>query len=371
MTKTTIYPNLVLEALAMVRCPATGKTLVEANMLEDDMRIDGLKLSFSLIFDRANAPFIKSVVRAAETSIRNYIGQDVELTIHVKEPEVCQVEDTVNILPNVKNVLAIFSGKGGVGKSTVSANLAVSLARLGYKVGLLDADIFGPSVPKMFGCEDARPILEDVGAKELIRPEEHYGVKMLSIGFFVNVESPVLWRGSMASNALKQLITEANWGALDYLLVDMPPGTSDIHLTLVQTLSITGAIVVTTPQEVALADAIKGIAMFREEQVNVPILGLVENMAWFTPEELPNNRYYLFGKEGGKRLAETQKIPFLGQIPIVQSICQQADLGSPIATQEDSMIANHFLVLAEEVNRQVELRNEYLAPTTRVEINKK
>ncbi len=371
MTQTKIYPNLVLEALAMVRCPGTGKNLVEGNMVEDDMRIDGLKLSFSLIFDRANAPFMKSVVKAAEKAIYTYVGEDVELTINVKEPEVPAPQEENKILPKVKNVLAVFSGKGGVGKSTISANLAVALARLGYKVGLLDADIFGPSVPKMFGCEDARPILEEVEGKELIKTEEHYGVKMLSIGFFINVESPVLWRGSMASNALKQLITEANWGELDYLVLDMPPGTSDIHLTLVQTLGITGAIVVTTPQDVALADAVKGIAMFREEQINVPVLGLVENMAWFTPEELPNNRYYLFGKEGGKRLAEEQKIPFLGQIPIVQGICEQGDLGKPIATEEDSIVANQFLLLAEEVNRQVELRNERLAPTQKVEINKK
>ncbi len=369
MTQTKIYPNLVLKALSMVRCPGTGKNLVEGNMVEDDMRIDGLKLSFSLIFDRANAPFMKSVVKAAEKAIYSYIGEDVELTIKVKEPEV-QPQQEVKILPKVKNVLAVFSGKGGVGKSTISANLAVAMARLGYKVGLLDADIFGPSVPKMFGCEDARPILEEVDGRELIKPEEHYGVKMLSIGFFINAENPVLWRGSMASNALKQLITEANWGELDYLILDMPPGTSDIHLTLVQTLGITGAIVVTTPQDVALADAVKGIAMFREEQINVPVLGLVENMAWFTPEELPNNRYYLFGKEGGKRLAEEQNIPFLGQIPIVQSICEQGDLGTPIAIEEEHMVANQFLLLAEEVGRQVELRNKNLAPTERVEINK-
>ncbi len=369
MTQTKIYPSLVLEALSMVRCPATGKNLVEAEMVEDDMRIDGLKLSFSLIFDKANAPFIKSIVKASEQAIYRHVGEDVELTIKTKEPDL-RPEREEKVLPKVKNVLAVFSGKGGVGKSTIAANLAVALARLGHKVGLLDADIFGPSVPKMFGCEDARPILEEVEGRELIKPEEHYGVKMLSIGFFVNVENPILWRGSMASNALKQLITEANWGELDYLILDMPPGTSDIHLTLVQTLGITGAIVVTTPQDVALADAIKGIAMFREEQVNVPVLGLVENMAWFTPEELPNNRYYLFGKEGGKRLAQEQGIPFLGQIPIVQSICEQGDMGSPIATKEDSLVANQFLLLADEVHRGVELRNEKLAPTEKVELTK-
>ena len=224
------------------------------------------------------------------------------------------------LLPQVKNIIAVSSGKGGVGKSTVAANLAVALAMQGYKVGLLDADIFGPSQPKMFNVEEARPCMVEVAGRELIEPAENYGVKLLSIGFFVKKEEAVLWRGAMASNALRQLIADANWGELDFFLLDLPPGTSDIHLTLVQTLALTGAIVVSTPQEVALADARKGISMFLGEKINVPVLGLVENMAWFTPAELPQNKYYLFGKEGGKRLAEELHIPLLGQIPIVKSI---------------------------------------------------
>lgn len=277
---TTIYPALILEALSKVRYPGTGQNLVEAGMVEDDIRIDGLKVSFSLVFDKPNSPFIKSVVKASEAAILAYVGEDVEIrgNISVKTPEVVPQEPE-RLLPHVRNVLAIFSGKGGVGKSTVSANLAVSLAQEGYKDGLLDADIFGPSVPKMFGCEDARPVLEEIDGKEYITPIERYGVKLLSIGFFVNKENPILWRGSMAGNALKQLISEGGWGELDYLLLDMPPGTSDIHLTLVQTLGITGAVVVTTPQQVAIADAIKGIGMFLDDKVAVPVLGLVENMA--------------------------------------------------------------------------------------------
>ena len=265
----TLYPNLILDALRHVRYPGTGEDLVTAGMVEDDLRIDGMNISFSLIFDKPNSPFLKSVIKAAEKAIHTYVSPEVIVAITAKVLE-AKPRQEEPILPQVKNTLAIFSGKGGVGKSTVSANLAIALTQAGYKVGLLDADIFGPSQPKMFGCEDARPILEEVGDRELITPIERYGVRLLSIGFFVNPESPVLWRGSMASNALKQLISETHWGELDYLLIDMPPGTSDIHLTLVQTLGLTGAVIVTTPQQVALADAIKGIGMFTDEQVQVP-----------------------------------------------------------------------------------------------------
>lgn len=366
---TTIYPNLILEALSKVRYPGTGKNLVEAGMVEDDIRIDGLKVSFSLIFDKPNSPFVKSVVKAAETAILTYVGPDVEIkgNISVKIPEL-QPKVEAKLLPGVKNVVAIFSGKGGVGKSTVSANLAVALAQAGYRVGLLDADIFGPSMPKMFGCEDARPVLEEVNGRELIAPVERYGVKLLSIGFFIDKASPVLWRGSMASNALKQLLSEGNWGELDYLLLDMPPGTSDIHLTLVQTLGLTGALVVTTPQQVAIADAIKGIGMFLDEKVGVPILGLVENMAWFTPRELPENRYYIFGRDGGRALAEEMGIPLLGQIPLVQGICEAGDEGAPSAIQTNSMTGIFFRTLAANLVEQVERRNAELAPTQRVEM---
>ena len=366
-----IYPNLIIDALRNVRYPGSGKDIIEEGMLEDDIRIDGNKVSFSLMFDRPNSPFIKSVVKAAETAILTYVGQEVEIqgNISVKTKEVAPKEEQ-KLLPGVKNIIAVSSGKGGVGKSTISANLAVALAKAGYKVGLLDADIYGPSMPKMFGLENARPFAEAVNGRELIIPEEAYGVKLLSIGFFIDKDSAVVWRGSMASNALRQLIADAKWGELDYFIVDLPPGTSDIHLTLIQNLDITGAIVVSTPQEVALADARKGISMFTGDKVNVPILGLVENMAWFTPAELPENRYYLFGKEGVKRLSEEMKVPLLGQIPVVQSICESGDSGAPIASNDDSLIGSAFRGLAENVVKQVDWRNEHLPPTRKVNIKK-
>ena len=365
----TLYPNLILDALRHVRYPGTGEDLVTAGMVEDDLRIDGMNVSFSLIFDKPNSPFLKSVVKAAEKAIHTYVSPEVIVAITAKVPE-AKPRQEEPILPQVKNTLAIFSGKGGVGKSTVSANLAIALAQAGYKVGLLDADIFGPSQPKMFGCEDARPILEEVGDRELITPIERYGVRLLSIGFFVNPESPVLWRGSMASNALKQLISETHWGELDYLLIDMPPGTSDIHLTLVQTLGLTGAVIVTTPQQVALADAIKGIGMFTDEQVQVPILGLIENMAWFTPAELPQNKYYIFGRDGGRKLAEELDIPLLGQIPLIQSVCEAGDAGAPAALEQESLLGIYFRTLATSIVEQVNRRNDEQAPTQRVEITK-
>lgn len=365
----TLYPNLILDALRHVRYPGTGEDLVTAGMVEDDLRIDGMNVSFSLIFDKPNSPFLKSVIKAAEKAIHTYVSPEVIVAITAKVPE-AKPRQEEPILPQVKNTLAIFSGKGGVGKSTVSANLAIALTQAGYKVGLLDADIFGPSQPKMFGCEDARPILEEVGDRELITPIERYGVRLLSIGFFVNPESPVLWRGSMASNALKQLISETHWGELDYLLIDMPPGTSDIHLTLVQTLGLTGAVIVTTPQQVALADAIKGIGMFTDEQVQVPILGLIENMAWFTPAELPQNKYYIFGRDGGRELAEELDIPLLGQIPLIQSVCEAGDAGAPAALEQESLLGIYFRTLATNIVEQVNRRNAEQAPTQRVEITK-
>lgn len=368
----TLYPKLIMDALAKVRYPGTGKDLVTMGMVEDNIRIDGNKVSFSLLFEKPNDPFIKSVVKAAETAILTYIGEEVEIkgNITVEAKQAARPEPD-KLLPEVKNIIAVSSGKGGVGKSTVAANLAVALALQGHKVGLLDADIFGPSQPKMFNVEEARPYMVEVGGRELIEPAANYGVKLLSIGFFVNKEDAVLWRGAMASNALKQLIGDANWGDLDYFLIDLPPGTSDIHLTMVQTLAITGAIVVSTPQEVALADARKGISMFTGEKINVPVLGLVENMSWFTPAELPENKYYLFGKEGGKRLAEELNIPLLGQIPIVQSICEGGDSGKPVALNPDSITGQAFQKLAENVVKQIDYRNEHLDPTKRVVVTKK
>jgi len=365
-----IYPKLITDALEKVRYPGTGKDLISAGMVEDNIRINGNSVSFTLRFDKPNDPFIKSLVKAAEAAIHTYVGEDVVVTIDVKAAQLARPEPD-KLLPQVRNILAIASGKGGVGKSTVASNLAVALAGKGYKVGLLDADIFGPSVPKMFGVEEARPALERIDGRDLIQPEEKFGVKLLSIGFFVNKNDAVVWRGGMASNALKQLIADANWGELDFLLLDLPPGTSDIHLTLVQTLSVTGAIVVSTPQQVALADARKGISMFTGDKVNVPVLGLVENMAWFTPAELPSNKYYLFGQEGCKRLAEELGLPLLGQIPVVQGICEGGDQGEPVALNPDSLTGMAFVELADNVVRQVTIRNETMAPTKRVEVTTK
>lgn len=367
-----LYPKLITDALQNVRYPGTGKSVVEMGMVGDDIRISGNKVSFSLLFEKPNDPFIKSVVKAAETAILTYVGEDVDIkgNIEVVAKQAPRPEPE-KLLPQVKNIIVISSGKGGVGKSTVSSNLAVALAKLGYKVGLLDADIYGPSIPKMFHIEDARPVLENVNGRDLIVPEEKYGVKILSIGFFVSKDDALVWRGGMASNALKQLITDANWGELDYFLIDLPPGTSDIHLTLVQTLAVTGAVVVSTPQEVALADARKGISMFTGEKVNIPVLGLVENMAWFTPAELPENKYYIFGKDGGKKLAEEMSIPLFGQIPIVQSIREGGDDGRPVALQENTITGHAFLELAEKLAQQVEYRNEHMEATKRVDVKGK
>ena len=294
-------------------------------------------------------------MKATEAAIKYHCGQDVEVEIQAEFKSKPRHKDE-DLLPGVKHIVAVSSGKGGVGKSTVAVNLAIALARLGYSVGLLDTDIFGPSIPKMLGVEDAKVYATNKDGRDLIVPVEKYGIKFLSIGFFVASTTATLWRGGMASNALKQLIADADWGELDYLILDTPPGTSDIHLTLLQTLKLTGAVIVSTPQQVALADARKGIDMYQNEKVGVPILGLVENMAWFTPAELPLNRYYIFGREGCKQLAEQMKVPLLAQIPLVQSICDNGDQGTPVVTNIDSMTGQAFLSLAQAVvtivNRQ-------------------
>lgn len=363
-----LYPRLILDALAKVRYPGNGKNVVELGMVADDIRIDGRKVSFSLVFDKPTDPFIKSMVKAAEANIHAFVAPDVEVTVGVVTRQT--PVEKVNPLPGVKNIIGVSSGKGGVGKSTVASNLAVALAAEGYKVGLLDADIFGPSMPKMFGVEDEHLYMHEVNGRQLIIPLERYGVKLLSIGFLVDKNAPVLWRGSMASNALRQLIEEADWGELDYFLIDMPPGTSDIHLTLVQTLALTGVVIVTTPQQVALADARKGIAMFTGDKVNVPILGLVENMAWFTPEKHPDEAYYIFGKEGGVALARELGVKLLAQIPIVGSICDGGDEGSPIALAE-TVTGQAFRHLAHEVIDVVDRRNSELPPTHKVDVTRK
>ena len=345
----TLYPKLIIDALATVTYAGTKKNLVESEMLVDDIRIDGMKVSFSLLFPKETDPFLKSTVKAAEAAIHYHVSKDVEVTIKTEYKTAPRPKDEP-LLPGVKHIIAISSGKGGVGKSTVSANTAVALARLGYSVGLLDTDIFGPSMPKMFGCEDARPYASETeNGRQLIEPVERYGVKLLSIGFFVSPQTAMLWRGGMACSALKQLIADANWGELDFLILDTPPGTSDIHLSLLQLLKITGAVIVSTPQAVALADARKGIDMYQNEKVKVPIIGLVENMAYFTPAELPENKYYIFGKDGCKKLAEDLGLPLLAQIPIVQSICETGDEGRPAVTDVASPTGQAFLALSQAI----------------------
>lgn len=350
-----LSPDIILSALEKVRYPGTGKNIVELGMIGDDLHVENRQVAFSILFEKPNDPFMKSVIKAAETAILTFVGEDVDVKGRIqavskslprKEPQ--------SLLPGVKHIIAIASGKGGVGKSTVAANLAIALAQAGYKTGLLDADIFGPSMPKMFGEETAHPVMEAIDGKEYIVPVEKYGVKFLSIGFFVDKDTALVWRGTMAGNALKQLIADAHWGELDYFLLDLPPGTSDIQLTLVQTLHLTGAIIVTTPQEVALADARKGIQMFSNPKIHVPVLGLVENMAYFTPAELPDNRYYIFGKDGGKRLAEELKLPLLGEIPLVAGICDAGDQGKPVALNESSVTGLAFHRLAQQVIARVD-----------------
>ncbi|KGN98457.1 sodium:proton antiporter [Porphyromonas gingivicanis] len=365
-----LYPALILEALKHVRYPGTGEDIVSSGMVQDDIRIEGMKVSFSIRFPKSNDPFSKSLIKAAEQAVLTYASENAEIKGNITALfEAPDSEIKENPLEQVHNIVAVFSGKGGVGKSTLTANLAVALARKGYKVGLLDADIYGPSMPKMFACEAARPVAEQTPEGDKIVPVEViHGIKLLSIGFFVDADKALVWRGAMASNALGQLIRDGLWGDLDYLLIDMPPGTSDIHLTLVQTIGITGAIVVTTPQEIALIDARKGIDMFTTDKVGVPILGIVENMSWFTPAELPENKYYIFGNGGGKRLSEELQIPFLGQIPLVQGVCEGGDTGVPVAARDNSLLATYFSDLADRVVEQVSYRNSNEPPTEKVKI---
>ena len=379
-----ITPQQILETLSTVRYPGNSKSLVDNNMVED-IRINGDNLSFTLVFDKPTDPFVKSVVRMAETALEQKFGAGIKVKDHIevkfRQSSAHPAPAPRPVLPGVKNIIGISSGKGGVGKSTVAANVAIALAAKGYKVGLLDADIFGPSMPRMFGVEDEPIYMINREGKDWIEPIEKYGVKMLSIGFLVAKENAVLWRGSMASNALRQLITDAWWGELDYFIIDMPPGTSDIHLTLVQTLPITGVVIVTTPQEVALADARKGIAMFKEDKINVPVLGIVENMSWFTPAEHPDEKYYIFGKGGGADLAEKLGVKLLVQIPLVAGICEDVDNGVPTSSAltantltADESIRNDeaiaFEMLAASIVTQCDERNRNLPPTQKVEVNK-
>lgn len=354
----------ILKALSGVEDPDLGRDLVSLQMVKD-VKTGAEAVSFTVVLTTPACPLKEKIRQDCEEAVRAVVGADVAIDIHMTS-SVTTTRSNTPLLPGVKNIVAISSGKGGVGKSTVSSNLAVALARSGAKVGLIDADIFGPSIPTMFNCEHEQPHVRQVNGKNYIVPIEQYGVKLLSIGFLAPPDSAVVWRGPMASSALKQFFADAEWDELDYLLIDLPPGTSDIHLTLVQSVPVTGAVIVTTPQKVALADARRGLMMFRQPQINVPVLGIVENMAWFTPEELPDNRYFIFGKEGGKNLSEQYDVPLLGQIPLVQGIRESGDTGLP-AVLKEGPAAEAFAALAESLARQIAIRNAN-APTAVSEV---
>lgn len=355
----------VLKALSTVEDPDLKRDLVTLNMIQD-VAIEGNKISFKVVLTTPACPLKELIKSNCIGALEKEFGEDIELDIFMTS-NVSTVRAGAQLLPGVKNIIAIASGKGGVGKSTTAANLAVALAKTGAKVGLIDADISGPSVPTMFNVEGEQPAVKQEDGKNIILPIEQYGVKLMSIGFLTPADSAVVWRGPMASSALRQFISDVDWGDLDYLLLDLPPGTSDIHLTMVQTVPVTGAVIVTTPQKVALTDAARGLSMFKQPQINVPILGVVENMAYFTPDELPNNKYYLFGKEGGRKLSGRFGVPFLGEIPIVQSIRESGDTGYPAVLTED-VTARAFATLAENLARQVAIRNAEKEKTVVVQI---
>ena len=364
-----IQKEKILEVLEKIRYPETKEGIVSSGMVSDVSYREG-ELWIGLQFNRANDPFIQSIKKACMRAINGAFGEETLQKGHI-QVLVPDPPPEREVLPHVKNIVAIASGKGGVGKSTVAANLAVALAQSGKRVGLIDADVYGPSIPKMFDVEGDRPSARTEEGVEWILPIEKYGVKLLSVGFFIKAEDAVVWRGPMATSALKQLITQGDWGELDYLLIDLPPGTGDVHLTMVQEVPVTGVVIVSTPQDVALADVIKGINMFAGEKINVPVLGLVENMSWFTPEELPDNKYYIFGKEGCKNLAEKMGIPLLAQVPIVQGIRESGDSGKPIALSSDNPSGKAFSMLAQAVDEALNKRNMEQAPTQKVEITTK
>ncbi len=358
----------ILKALSNVQEPDLGKDLVTLNMIKD-VNIDGNSVSFTIVLTTPACPMKDMMRMASENAIKLLVNKEAKVTVHFTANTTSNRSDNKNILNGVKNIIAVVSGKGGVGKSTVSANLALALAAGGAKVGLMDADIYGPSQHIMFGIRGERPMMkEDENGKGLIVPIEKYGIKIMSIGLLIDEKQAVVWRGPMVSSAIRQFVSEVDWGDLDYLVIDMPPGTGDIHLTIVQTVPVTGVIVVTTPQLVALADAKKGVAMFSQALLKVPVIGLVENMSYFTPAELPDNKYYIFGKDGGKNLAEEFELTFLGQIPIVQSICEGGDLGVPVMVGDNAISKKAFENFAGNAVRGIAMRNANLAPTQVQEI---
>lgn len=363
----TVTVENILAALSHVIDPDLKKDIVSLGMIRD-LEIDNNEITFSLVLTTPACPFKESLKKACIRAIHDIAAPDAIVNVNVTSRTTSTREEGTSLLPGVKNIIAVASGKGGVGKSTVAANLAVRLAEMGAKVALLDADIYGPSVPLMFDLQ--RPALEsiEIDGKSKVLPVNKYGVDLLSIGFFVDAESAMIWRGPMASGALKQLLTDCHWGELDYMVIDLPPGTGDIHLSLVQSVTLTGIVIVTTPQEVALADARKAVNMFNNEKIKVPILGIVENMSWFTPEELPENKYYLFGREGGKRLATELSLPLLGQIPIIQGVREAGDEGKPGVLNNGSPAQPYFQSLAEQTVRQVSIINARSEKKVREEI---
>ena len=349
----------VLKALSTFTLPGGGKDLVSTNAIRN-IQIFGTEVLLDIEIDNPTLQYKKKVEVDCIKAIHDYVFEkaDVKVNLLINAPEKKPNIIRGNEIPGVKNIIAIASGKGGVGKSTVTANLAVALADKGYKVGLVDADIYGPSMPIMFDVVKAKPNGREVNGKRKILPVESYGVKLLSIGFFANTDQAVVWRGAMASKALNQMLWDAEWGELDYMLIDLPPGTGDIHLSLVQSIPVGAAVVVSTPQNIALADARKGVAMFQMDSINVPVLGIVENMSYFTPKELPNNKYYIFGRDGAKNLAEGLGVPFLGQIPLIQSLRESGDIGKPAVLQENSIISDVFDELVQNFTKQIEIKHK-------------